>query len=430
MMHSSANSATRIFKWCNSILADLAFNVLHKDELSSILSSASRRPNEKRHGVITGALGGIGGELVKLLSDLRFDLSIVARPQKLKQLNEFAETCCKTLYGYHSALIVPLKVATCDLAIGGKSPSLEQLSDNLSALADTIKSQHPDGLDVIIHNAGLMLPTASERDIHAVNNLSPLSLSLMLIPSLMRSKCVDPSIVFVSSSSHLRAANYVSSSKTDIISMRAASGPSSKALAAYAEAKLHLLLSATALHKRFKSTGMVVKNVHPGLVDTPMLQGYFGAVQYPGRRCLLRSPREGASSVLLSVFQRRRVGGSNVGSSCADSLTREQTDDYRYLYEVNGYPAPRKCSDFVNDDRAVEHCFRDAIRQLPGTMKRKIARDARSTAKSLHINSLTSLAQFSPFSDQKESHVVDVATVLRNRREALLQLAKEMEAAL
>ena len=47
----------------------------------------------------------------------------------------------------------------------------------------------------------------------------------------------------------------------------------SSSLNAYAISKYNAILLAHALEVRFNTSGLIVHNVHPGLVDTPMLRG-------------------------------------------------------------------------------------------------------------------------------------------------------------
>lgn len=64
------------------------------------------------------------------------------------------------------------------------------------------------GADVLIHNAGLMDPAASVRDTHLINCIAPFALTLAQLPFMVASGTPRSAVVFVASSSHLRAAKY------------------------------------------------------------------------------------------------------------------------------------------------------------------------------------------------------------------------------
>ena len=375
----------KLSAWISSIQDDLQYNVRCRDNLLIELQKIHPSPLS---AVVTGALGGIGRELCKKLAHNVVNnqsLTIFSRMSKLVELNDFA-----TQLGQH------VQPRTMNLNVDNQT----NVNDMLSAMMDhadeirnssTIRNNN-GRIDLLIHNAGLMGKHCSVQDIHAVNYYSPLFLSLTLLPDML-AHSHNPVLLFVGSSSHLRGNLPTSSSSgssgsgqqqgvglrvglqspvSRLFSM--SSKPNAFAvITAYADAKLRCLLTATALERRLEGTGCIVRTAHPGLVDTPMLQGYFTNMSFPWRKRFLRSPAEGAAAVLLPALTNFDViyytpplsVASNSDNGVHTGLSWMHTHkDYRKSYFVNGKSAPKKCTDLVNDVQACESCYRETIREI------------------------------------------------------------------
>jgi len=397
-------------------MSDVCFNVIKTGHLSrqfldEFVNHERTEKDRKRFGVVTGAVGGIGKSLCNLLSTVGFDLSITARIEKAANLQELIQQCGGNLHS-----------VTADLAMGNVAVNNKKLILTLQDAAKRIRKQSAGKLDILIHNAGLM--AGSERDIHSVNFFSPVLLTLLLLPQLMSSPCFDPVVVFVSSCAHMRASHPYSSdlSNTPSLTVPMATNVGSKPfiMKTYGDSKLKLVLVAAAIERRFEHTGLIVRSVHPGIVETPMLQGFlgiFGTSKFPGRAKLLRSSKEGASALLLAAFGRRQ--------SSID-IEPKRDSDSRNSYFRDGRSAPSDCSSFINDKEACDRCFLDLLGELTPEARKVISSQARTAARKI----LKDKGLLSPLICDDSSEILTKASsvMLRTKRsEALLALAKEVE---
>jgi hypothetical protein len=188
--------------------------------------------------------------------------------------------------------------------------------------------------------------------------------------------------------------------------------------------KYNLLLLGAALDERLRDTDVVVHHVHPGLVDTPMLRGFYAARDLPQDRespgpsqplwsplwrylrgRVLLSPAEGARNVLAAALAPRSFEG------------RGDTAHVPYFVNGLGLPSPHRLSRHLAMDhhaaQQVKECFRDAVEVLPEELRRLIVARLRSLPQVEHI----SAAAKRPSSSQMAA-----------RRKALERLAEEMEA--
>ena len=263
--------------WVSSLVKDILFNISRRRPPP--LAPVSTSPKSY---LITGALGGIGTELCERLTlEKSTKLLLQTRPSRLDQLKAFIEDRIHT--------------TTETKFVGVDFTDLNSISDIASIVRND--DDKVDNVDMnIIHNAGLMSTHASVRDIHAVNCIAPFATSLLLLPELMRHNDEGASkVVFITSSSHIRSPLY---KKGDITTYMKDNRTGAIALTAYAISKFNLLLSTKALKARLQGTSVVISSIHPGLVDTPMLQGAFGTSKFPFRHRLFLSPKEAANAIL------------------------------------------------------------------------------------------------------------------------------------
>ena len=342
--------------WCRSIASDVNYNMLAPaGDLTEQLRIVRASPVA---ACVTGAMGGVGRELVRRLTNHsvlqnRTMLSAWTRPEKLLALKE---------------KFPHVRAVGVNLAVGnGTSTAINNLLahvlDGAQATASGCAS-----LDLLVHNAGLMAKNASLRDTFAVNFYSPMFLSIAMLPHMLAGS-KTPLMLFVGSSSHLRGAPLPSPLPPVEASrlMGYQGAPHRIAVAgAYADAKLRLLLAATALERRFGPAGLTVRTAHPGLVDTPMLRGYFGEALARGWRNLklLRSEEEGAAAVLLPALTHFDVIRWAPLQTATTPAAAAVTRDYRRSYHVNGRSAPGKCSSLVNDAAACEACLQDVVHEI------------------------------------------------------------------
>ena len=159
-------------------------------------------------------------------------------------------------------------------AAKGEAPLL--LVADLASLADVrrlaadFRKQH-DKLDVLLNNAGLIVPTRQTtadgfEETFAVNHLAPFVLTGELVDLLK--KTPGSRIVNVSSEAHRRGTIY-----WDDIELREGYG----SFKAYSQSKLANVLFTYELSRRLVGTGVTANCLHPGVVGSGFGQTYKGA---------------------------------------------------------------------------------------------------------------------------------------------------------
>jgi NAD(P)-dependent dehydrogenase (short-subunit alcohol dehydrogenase family) len=156
--------------------------------------------------------------------------------------------------------------------------------------AESFLSQH-DRLDILINNAGL---TSMEEVITGdglelqfeVNALGQLLLTLELLPAL---QAAAPSqVIFVTSMMHKFG-------KLDFDSFTGWKKYS--AGASYNQSKLAMMLLARELAERLRDRGIAVNTLHPGAVNTGILDNYSKTAQFFLRKLFI-SPEKGSLTTL------------------------------------------------------------------------------------------------------------------------------------
>lgn len=171
-----------------------------------------------------------------------------------------------------------------------------------------------DRLDVLVNNAGLITDTRREtaegfEEMFGVNHLGHFLLTDLLQARLVAS--APARVVVLTSVAHRLAITGLN--RADLQGTQTFEGFTN-----YSQSKLANAQFALVLARRFDGTGVTVNAVHPGIVNSHfggdgdtgalgMLIGIFG-------RFLLRSPRSGASTVvMLASSERSRIAGSTGG---------------------------------------------------------------------------------------------------------------------
>jgi NAD(P)-dependent dehydrogenase (short-subunit alcohol dehydrogenase family) len=404
--HSKTDDTVHFFLYLRSLTSDVCFNVINTGHLSTrffnkFSNGIRTETDKKRFGVVTGAVGGIGKSLCHLLTSCGFDLSITARIEKAGELHELIQQSKGNV-----------QAVTADLAMGNGAVDPKLLILTLQDAAKVIIKQSKGKLDILVHNAGLM--AGSERDIHSVNFFSPVVLTLLLLPQLMSSPCYDPVIVFVSSCAHMRA-SHPFDNDVSLVQKKTNVGSKTEIMETYGDSKLRLVLSAAAIERRFENTGLIVRSVHPGIVETPMLQGFlgiFGTSKFPGRGKFLRSANEGASALLIAAFDRKK---------CSIEI-----GDSRKSYFRDGKSSPSDCSNYINDKVACDRCFTGLLGELTPEIRKVISSQARTAARKISKDTVL----LSPLigDDSSEILTISASIMLRKKRsDALLALAMEVE---
>lgn len=198
-----------------------------------------------------------------------------------------------------------VEVSICDLAD----------LDSVRAFADSWRSGHPDGLDLLINNAGIMaIPRRESADGFemqlATNHLGHFALTGLLF-DVLRS---DARVVTVSSQAHRMG-------RMDFDDMMGRERYSP--WRAYGQSKLANLLFAGELQRRISERGLPQISVaaHPGYAATnlqavgPTMSGsrLQGALVSFATRVLAQSPQMGALPTLYAATGTGVVGGDYVG---------------------------------------------------------------------------------------------------------------------
>jgi retinol dehydrogenase-12 len=146
-------------------------------------------------------------------------------------------------------------------------------------------------LDILLNNAGLMsqaeVITADGYELQfAVNNLAQMLLTLELVPAL---KAAAPSqVIFVTSMMHKFG-------KLDFDSFKGWQKYSGGA--SYNQSKLAIMLIAAELAERLQGDNIAVNTLHPGAVNTGILDNYSKLAQFFLRRMFI-APEKGAQTSL------------------------------------------------------------------------------------------------------------------------------------
>ena len=199
--------------------------------------------------------------------------------------------------------------------------------------ADRIKAQTPQ-LDVLINNAGDAfdqrgLSSDGVELTFATNVLGPFALTNALLPLLQAS--APARIINVSS-----GGMYLAKLKPHDLQFE---HQKYDPLTAYAHSKRALMMLTELWAEQLKSSGVTVNCMHPGWVDTPLLQTGLPAFRY-SLRSILRTPDEGADTIVwLAVapqlatatgrfwFDRRERATHKI------FLTKSSPADYRQLWQ-------------------------------------------------------------------------------------------------
>ncbi len=147
-------------------------------------------------------------------------------------------------------------------------------------------------LDLLINNAGMMTfdKTITEDGIEAqfcVNNLAQLLLTVELLPAL--EAAAPAQVIFVTSMVH-KSGKLLPESYTG--------GGKYNGNAAYSQSKLAMMLNARELAERLADRRIAVNTLHPGVVNTGILDAYPKIAQWL-MRPFFTTPEKGARTTLF-----------------------------------------------------------------------------------------------------------------------------------
>ncbi|MFJ8827646.1 SDR family NAD(P)-dependent oxidoreductase [Streptomyces sp. NPDC102467] len=268
--------------------------------------------------VITGASGGIG--LITARELARAGANVVLAVRTVSK-------------GHKAAATIPGRTEVREL--------------DVSDLASVRRfaSEWTGPIDVLINNAGIMnVPPARTADGFesqmATNYIGPFALTNLLLPH------ITDRVVSVSSQLHRLG-------KPHAEDLTAQNRPY-KALNAYYDSKLNVVLFSTELQRRLTALGSTVKSIvaHPGIASTNLVSHTFsGRVMFSSLRFLLNDAEHGALPSLFAATQ-DIPGNSYVGPNGLGS--------------IKGHPTIRKPATAGLDPRTATRLWAHTA-QLTGT---------------------------------------------------------------
>ncbi len=282
-----------------------------------------------RVAIVTGANSGIGLETARELARRGATVVLACRSA------ERAE-----------AALADLRASVSDAGVLSMPLDLADL-DSVRAFAERFESEF-DRLDLLVNNAGVMMPPKSKTKQGfelqlGVNHLGHFALTGLLLPRLIAT--AGARIVSVSSQAHRQA--QLDFDDLDWTARRY------KKMASYGDSKLANLLFTFELGRRLDAAGVDVTVVaaHPGWTGTD-LQRHFGALQPLFR--------------FLTPFLGMRPPQGALPTLRAATDPDVETGDYfgpHGLYEMRGYPKRVGTTKLARDLDVADQLWRVSTRR-------------------------------------------------------------------
>lgn len=288
--------------------------------------------------IITGANSGIGYETAKALADKGAQVILAVRDKEKG-----------------NKAIVDLKADNPDISVQMMLLDLADLN-KIQSFAETYSAQF-DSLDVLINNAGVMMPPYSKtRDGFELqfggNHLGHFALTGLLLPLLKKTR--DSRVVTLSSIRYRGAS-------IDFNNLDGSKGY--RAPKFYGQSKLANLLFSKELDNRLKSSGIETLSIacHPGISSTNLLKKIALSRQTMGGKFLLpfaklvnhfsQPASMGALPSIYATTETSLVGGEYIGPDGKGNRS--------------GYPAIEHPANSVYNEDTMKRLW-DVSEQLTG----------------------------------------------------------------
>jgi NAD(P)-dependent dehydrogenase (short-subunit alcohol dehydrogenase family) len=184
--------------------------------------------------------------------------------------------------------------------------------DSVRACAEAFKTSH-NTLDILINNAGLTSQTELlSKDGYelqfAVNALAQLEFTLELLPVL--ESAAPSQVIFVTSMMH----KFGKLNFNSFEGWKKYSGGG-----AYNQSKLAIMLLARELAERVEDRKIAVNTLHPGAVNTGILDGYSKTVQFFLRKLFISVEKGAKTSLFLACQESKSLPTGRYFVNCKEA---------------------------------------------------------------------------------------------------------------
>jgi len=245
--------------------------------------------------VFTGATNGLGQAAAKVLANQGHSLAIIARDQKRGE--DTIASFSSSSPGQKHRLFL------------GELSSVK----DLKRLAGEIKAAYPDGIDVLVNNAGGMFKERTEVEgiekTIALNHMSYMILTLELKELLIKK---EGRVVNTASWMH-RSKNAIWDSNDMQITKKKRYNDGLAGLGAYERSKLYNIMFTRECAKRWRDTGVTVNCFDPGKVNTNFGKGQMGLLEPIisfSKRFFLLTPEQGGETLVWLATSDEAAGKS------------------------------------------------------------------------------------------------------------------------